>query len=170
MADLIVPHGGLTEPVCCTVAEADRESFLAEAGGLTSVPVSAADLSSVYRFADGTLSPLTGPMTSAQWNQVLQDSTVDSAGSKYAWTIPIALPVTSELAARLSSGQKVALTCPEGNIVGTVDIEDVFKWDKPTYLESVYGTDRTDHPGADMALVNDAELTHLIGGEIKAQK
>ena len=64
MADLIVPHGGLTEPVCCTVAEGDRDSFLAEAGGLTSVPVSAADLSTVYRIADGTLSPLTGPLLS----------------------------------------------------------------------------------------------------------
>jgi sulfate adenylyltransferase len=168
MADLIVPHGGLTEPVCCTVPEAEYESFLAEAGGLTSVPVSAADLSSVYRFADGTLSPLTGPMTSAQWNQVLEDSTVDSNGSKYAWTIPIALPVSSDLAAQLSAGQTVALKCPEGNIVGAVALEDVYEWDKPTYLKSVYGTDRTDHPGADMVLINDAEMTHLIGGAIKA--
>lgn len=168
MADLITPHGGLSEPVCCTVPEAERESFLAEAGGLTSVPVSAADLSSVYRFADGTLSPLTGPMASAQWNQVLEDSTVDSGGSKYAWTIPIALPVTAELAAQLSAGQTVALKCPEGNIVGTVALEDVYEWDKPTYLKSVYGTDRTDHPGADMVLINDAEMTHLIGGAIKA--
>jgi sulfate adenylyltransferase len=168
MADLITPHGGLSEPVCCTVPEAERESFLAEAGGLTSVPVSAADLSSVYRFADGTLSPLTGPMTSAQWNQVLEDSTVDSGGSKYAWTIPIALPVTAELAAQLSAGQTVALKCPDGNIVGAVALEDVYEWDKPTYLKSVYGTDRTDHPGADMVLINDAEMTHLIGGAIKA--
>ncbi|MCH2212883.1 MAG: sulfate adenylyltransferase [Fuerstiella sp.] len=168
MVDLIAPHGGLTEPVCCTVPEADRESFLADAGGLTGVPVSAADLSGVYRFADGTLSPLTGPMTSAQWNQVLQDSTVDSAGDKYAWTIPVALPVTSELAGQLSTGQKVALTSPDGNIVATVDIKDVYEWDKPYYLKSVYGTERTDHPGADMVLVNDAEKTHLIGGEIQA--
>ncbi len=168
MADLIAPHGGLTEPVCCTVPEAGRDAFLASASGLTAVPVSAADLSSVYRFADGTLSPLTGPMTSAQWNQVLEESTVDSSGSKYAWTIPIALPLTSELAGQLSAGQKVALKCPEGNIVGTVDIEDVYEWDKPAYLKSVYGTDRTDHPGADMALVNDADKTHLIGGAIHA--
>ncbi len=168
MADLIAPHGGLTEPVCCTVPEADRESFLAEAGGLTRVPVSAADLSGVYRFADGTLSPLTGPMTSAQWNQVLEESTVDSNGSKYAWTIPIALPVTAELAGQLSAGQKVALTCPNGEIVATVDIEDVYEWNKPAYLQSVYGTERTDHPGADMALVNAADKTHLIGGQIKA--
>ncbi len=32
----------------------------------------------------------------------------------------------------------------------------------------MYGTDRTDHPGADMVLKGDADKTHLIGGEIKA--
>ena len=53
MSDLIVPHGGLSEPVCCTVSESDRETFLAEASELTKVPVSAADLSSVYRIGDG---------------------------------------------------------------------------------------------------------------------
>jgi sulfate adenylyltransferase len=168
MSDLIAPHGGLSEPVCCTVPENEREAFAAEAAGLTKVPVSAADLSSVYRFGDGTLSPLTGPMNSAQWNQVLEDSTVDSEGGKYAWTIPIAFPVTSELAGQLKAGEKVALVCPEGNIVATVDLNDVYPWDKAVYLKSVYGTDRTDHPGADMVLKNDEQMTHLIGGTIKA--
>ena len=55
MSDLIVPHGGLSEPICCTVPAAERDAFQTEAAGLTKVPVSAADLSSVYRIADGTL-------------------------------------------------------------------------------------------------------------------
>ncbi len=168
MAHLIAPHGGLTEPVCCTVPEDEHDDFLAEAADLTAVPVSAADLSTVYRFADGTLSPLHGPMTSAQWNQVLDESVIESGGQKYAWTIPLALPVTAELAGRLSAGCRVALTGPDGSVVGTVDVEDVYEWDKPRYLASVYGTDRTDHPGADMVLVNDAEKTFLIGGRIRA--
>ena len=58
MADLIAPHGGLSEPVCRTVSAADIEAFKAEAAGLTKVSVSAADLSTVYRLGDGTLSPL----------------------------------------------------------------------------------------------------------------
>ncbi|MFN8706527.1 MAG: sulfate adenylyltransferase, partial [Planctomyces sp.] len=98
MSDLIVPHGGLSEPVCCTVGEAEKAAFLAEAQTLTKVPVSLADLSSVYRFGDGTLSPLTGPMNSSEWNQVLTESTVTSGGKKYAWTIPIAFPVDSAVA------------------------------------------------------------------------
>jgi len=167
MSDLIAPHGGLTEPFCCTVPKAERAGFQARAAELKRVPVSVADLSSVYRFADGTLSPLTGPMNSAQWNQVLEDASVDSGGRKYAWTIPISLPVTGELAAQLSAGQTVALDSPAEDIVATLDITDVFSWDKPVYLKSVYGTERTDHPGADMVLINDADRTHLIGGTIR---
>ncbi|HBN75330.1 MAG TPA: sulfate adenylyltransferase [Planctomycetaceae bacterium] len=168
MSDLIPVHGGLSEPVCRTVPAADVESFKSEAASLTKVPMTAADLSSVYRIADGTLSPLEGPMDSATYNRVLDESVIENEGKKYAWTIPISFPVTAELAGKLSSGQKVALTCPEGNLVGTLDISDVFEWDKPRYLKSVYGTERTDHPGADMVLVNDADKTHLLGGTLMA--
>jgi len=168
MTDLIPPHGGLTEPVCCTVSADDMASFKAEAASLPQVPVSAADVSTVYRIADGTLSPLTGPMTSAVYNHVLDEAVVENNGRKYAWAIPLAFPVTSELAATLKAGRKVALTGPDGDVIATLDVEDVFAWDKPRYLQSVYGTERTDHPGADMVLKGDADKTHLIGGTLKA--
>ncbi|HZZ73552.1 MAG TPA: hypothetical protein VFE24_14965 [Pirellulales bacterium] len=167
MADLIVPHGGLSEPVCCTVPAADIEKFKADAAKLTKVPVSDADLSTVYRFGDGGLSPLTGPMDSATYNRVLDQANIEHNGQKYAWTIPLALPVTKEMASSLQPGQKVALTNSSGAIVATLDISDVFEWDKPRYIKSVYLTERTDHPGADMVLKGDADKTHLLGGKIQ---
>src|SRR6516225_8717244 len=148
MADLVPPHGGLTEPVSRTVPAEETAAFRAEAATLSKVPVSAADISSVYRWADGTLSPLVGPMNGAEYNQVLEQSCIERAGKKYAWTIPLALPVTAELARSLKAGQKVALTNPAGEIVATLTISDVFPWNKPKYIKSVYLTDRTDHPGA----------------------
>jgi len=168
MADLIAPHGGLKEPVCCTVPAAEIEAFKAEAAGLPKVAVSSADLSSVYRFADGTLSPLTGPMDKETWDRVLAESVVINNGKKYAWTIPLAFPVTSEVAKTLAKGQKVALTAPSGDIVATLDISDVYPWDKCGYIKSVYGTGRIDHPGADMVIKGDEGKTHLVGGTIKA--
>ncbi len=168
MSQLIAPHGGLSEPVCRTVPLAEQQAFLSDAMGLPQVPVSSADLSTVYRIADGTLSPLTGPMDSATYNRVLDEAYIESNGKKFAWTIPLSFPVTAELASQLSAGQKVALTCPEGQIVGTLEISDVFEWDKMRYLKSVYGTERTDHPGADMVLKGDAAKTHLVGGELRA--
>jgi sulfate adenylyltransferase len=163
---LVPVHGGLAEPVNRTVPADKVATFLKEAAGLVKVPVSAADLSSVYRWADGTLSPLTGPMGSAEFNQVLDHACIERGGKKYAWTIPLSLPVTEALGATLKPGQTVALTNPAGEIVATLTISDIFAWDKPRYLKSVYLTERTDHPGADMVLVNDADKTHLLGGEI----
>jgi len=167
MSQLLPPHGGLSEPVCRTVPEAERAAFLAEAESLAKVPVSAADLSTVYRLADGTLSPLTGPMGKAEYNQVLEQACIERDGKKYAWTIPLAFPVTTELAGQLKPGQQVALTNPAGEIVATLAISDIFEWDKPKYIKSVYLTERTDHPGAKMVLENDADKTHLLGGEIR---
>jgi sulfate adenylyltransferase len=166
MSDLIPPHGGLTELVCRTVAADEIDDFKTKAAGLPQVPVSAADLSTVYRLGDGTLSPLTGPMSSTVYNRVLDESVIESNGKTYAWTIPLSLPVTAETADRLSPRQTVALTAPDGDIVATLDVADVFEWDKPRYLKSVYLTERTDHPGGDMVL-NETDKTHLIGGEIR---
>lgn len=168
MPDLVPPHGGLSEPVCRTVPAEEASTFLAEAAKLPKLSVSAADLSTVYRWADGTLSPLTGPMNHAEYNQVLDHACIERNGKKYAWTIPLALPVTADQAKSLKAGQKVALTNPAGEIVATLEINDVYPWDKPRYLKSVYLTERTDHPGADMVLVNDADKTHLVGGIIRA--
>jgi sulfate adenylyltransferase len=167
MADLIPPHGGLTEPVSCMVAPGDEAALRTEAASLVQVPVSDADLSSVYRFGDGALSPLTGPMDAKTYDRVLDESVIEHQGKKYAWTIPISFPVTSELAAKIKPGQKVALVNSGGTVVAVLDVSDVFGWDKPRYLKSVYGTERTDHPGADMVLKGDADKSHLLGGTLK---
>ena len=167
MADLIPPHGGLTDLVSRTVSEDRIEAFKSEAAGLPKVPVSDADLSTVYRFGDGALSPLTGPMDSTTYNRVLDESCIENGGKRWAWTIPLSLPVSADVASGLSVGQKVALTNSGGEIVATLDVSDVFEWDKPRYLAAVYGTDRTDHPGADMVMVGDADRSHLIGGTIE---
>jgi sulfate adenylyltransferase len=167
MPDLISPHGDLAEPVCCTVDAGQAVAFSAEAAKLPRVPVSDADLSTVYRFGDGALSPLTGPMDSAAYNRVLDEACVVHNGKRYAWTIPLAFPVTAEAAGGLKAGQKVALVNSAGQAVATLAVSDVFPWDKPRYLKSVYQTERTDHPGADMVLVGDADKTHLVGGTIQ---
>ena len=167
MADLIPPHGGLSEPICRTVGANDIAAFKAEAASLPKVPVSAADLSTVYRLGDGTLSPLTGPMNSEAYHRVLDESVVIHNGKKYAWTIPLAFPVTGEMAKTLKSGQKVALVGPDGEVAATLDITDVYPWPKLKYLQSVYLTDRVDHPGASMVIDGDKANSHLIGGEIK---
>jgi len=167
MSGLIPPHGGLTEPVNRTIPQDEISEAKQKASGLKKVPVSDADLSTVYRFGDGGLSPLTGPMNHEAFNRVLDESVFENNGKLYAWTIPLSLPVTKELAAELKTGQEVAIVNSSDETVALLTVSDVFEWDKLRYLKNVYLTDRTDHPGADMVLKQDADKTHLIGGEIR---
>src|SRR5436309_4607036 len=109
MPEMIPPHGGLTEPVNRTVSAEEAADFTRQAASLKKVPVSDADLSSLYRFGDGGLSPLTGPMDSAAFNRVLDDEVVLQENKKYAWTIPIGFPVDKALAGSLKAGETAAL-------------------------------------------------------------
>ena len=106
-------------------------------------------------------------MDSATYDRVLDESVIEHNGKLYAWTIPLALPVTEALAKQLRPGQQAALVNTAGEIVAVLDITDVYPWDKKKYLRSVYLTERTDHPGGDMVLSGDADKTHLLGGTIR---
>src|SRR5437762_3027892 len=88
MHDLTPPHGGLAEPVSLTVPADEVERFRAEAARLPEVPVSDADLSSVYRFGDGGLSPLTGPMDEATYHRVLDEGAIEHGGRLHALPQP----------------------------------------------------------------------------------
>src|SRR5258705_928728 len=122
MPDLIPPHGGLAEPVSLTVPADEAERFRAAAARLPEVPVSDADLSSLYRFGDGGLSPLTGPMDKAAFERVLDEEVILHGGQKFAWTIPISFPADKALAATLKVGETVALANSNSDIVGTLQI------------------------------------------------
>jgi sulfate adenylyltransferase len=165
MPELIPPHGGLSEPVQRTVAAEEAEDFRRRAAALKRVPVSDADLSSLYRLGDGGLSPLTGPMDRATFDGVLDNEVIVRNGKAYAWTIPISFPVDRALAGSLKAGETVALVNGKNEVVGTLAVSDVFPFDKPRYLKSVYGTERTDHPGGHMVLDDPRDV--LLGGEVR---
>jgi sulfate adenylyltransferase len=165
MPDLIPPHGGLSEPVNRTVPAGQVAEFTKQTASLKRVPVSDADLSSLFRFGDGGLSPLTGPMDGATYNKVLVDEVFVRNGKAYAWTIPISFPAAKALAGSLKSGETVALVTFKNEFVGTLKISDIFPWDKTKYIQGVYATERTDHPGGKMVMADERDM--LLGGEVQ---
>jgi sulfate adenylyltransferase len=165
MANLIPPHGGLSNPVDRNVPTEEQAAFRASLSGLPRLPVSDADLSTLYRIGDGGLSPLTGPMDRETFDRVHDEEVIVHGGKKYAWTIPLAFPVSGELAQTLKPGQTVALTNSAGEAVGSLVVKDVYPWDKARYVQGVYGTPRWDHPGGQM--VQNDPRTHLVGGEVR---
>jgi sulfate adenylyltransferase len=163
--DLIAPHGGLTEPIERMVPANEVSAFIADSEKLPSLRVSDADLSTLYRFGDGGLSPLTGPMNKEAFDRVLEAEHIVNDGKKYAWTIPLSFPVAKEERSALKTGSRASLRNEKNEIVGAVDVEDVFPYDKEKYLASVYQTTRHDHPGAKMTLAD--ERDHLVGGSVR---
>src|SRR6516165_9801965 len=109
MPDLIAPHGGLSEPVNRNVATEEAAAFREGLANAPRVPVSDADLSTLYRLGDGGLSPLTGAMDRETYNRVLDEEVIVHGGKKYAWTIPLAFPIDEALAKTIRAGQTVAL-------------------------------------------------------------
>ena len=164
--DLVPVHGGLAAPVDRVVPLKERARFLVEAERLPSIHVLKADVSTVHRIADGTLSPLEGFQREADWHRVLDEGVVLSQGRRYAWGIPLSLPVSDGEARALAKGGSAALRDETGRVVAILDDVEVFAWDKPKYVARVYGTERTDHPGGRM--VTGDERTRLVGGLLRA--
>jgi sulfate adenylyltransferase len=104
-------------------------------------------------------------MDQTTFERVLGDEVLLHEGKAYAWTIPIAFPVERGLAGSLKTGENVALVIGQEEIVGTLLIKDIFPFDKIRYIKSVYGTERTDHPGGRMVLGDPRDL--LLGGEVR---
>jgi len=163
MPDLVPVHGGLNVPVSRTVPLSRRKQFLSEAAALPRIQLTRADLSTVYRIADGTLSPLTGFMDEETWHYVLDHDALDYGFRHYAWTAPIACPISNDEARQLRVGHSAALV-HEGQIVAILRVSNLFEWDKAKHVQGFYGTARTDHPGGHMVM--DDPRTRLAGGEI----
>lgn len=163
--DLVPVHGGLATLVDRSVPFNQKAAFLTETADLPLIRVSTADLSTLYRLADGTLSPLVGPMKKEAFELALREKVVLSEGGRYAWTIPIALPLTDSEAASLDAKNSCAVGTESGEIVAIIQDLEVFDWDKAAYLKAIYGTERVDHPGG--RIVDNDERSKLVGGSIR---
>ncbi|NQT27562.1 sulfate adenylyltransferase [candidate division KSB1 bacterium] len=159
------PHGGCGL-INCIVPENEKDTFLKGLLDAKVYQISDGDLSIFYRIADGVLSPLEGPMNSNEFNQVLEDEVIVRNGKKYAWTIPLAFPIAKADADGLQIGETVLVKNEQGETVGSLEIEDIYPFDKKKYNASVYLTAREDHPGA--RIFKDDLRDYLLGGKIRA--
>jgi sulfate adenylyltransferase len=65
----------------------------------------------------------------------------------------------------LKAGNTVALVNSGNEIVGTLKVSEIFPYPKLPYIKSVYGTERTDHPGARLVMTDPRAI--LVGGEVR---
>ena len=155
---LIPPHGGAL--VHCEVTGDAARALEERARSLPAVTLSSRKLSDLEMLAVGAFSPLEGFMTRHVYRSVVEEMRLPDG---LPWTMPITLDITREAAAALRGGDELALVEPGGAPLATIQIEDVFEYDREREAERVYRTTDAAHPGV-AALYEQGDL--LAGGRV----
>jgi len=155
---LIEPHGGHLVDRMATGQDA---LILAEqAKALPVVRLGMRPLSDLEMIAVGAFSPLSGFMTSADYEGVLHYMRL---ANSLPWSLPVTLSASKE-DAKAWEGRQVTLADEEGNLLAIMDVEEAFEYDKQEEARLAYRTDEEAHPG--VAAVY-AQGDMLIGGPIR---
>jgi len=153
----IRPHGGvLVDRLLTGIA---REQALHESQTLEQIALSETNLCDLEMIATGVLSPLTGFMARADYESVVHQMHLTNG---LPWTIPVTLPISTEQAARIEVGDRVALREGE-RVLAILNVQDKFSYDKQDEAINVYRTDEAAHPGV-ARLYRQGDV--LLGGEI----
>jgi sulfate adenylyltransferase len=139
----IAPHGGTL--VDLLVPEADRARLRDEAANLPKLVVGERELSDLEMLSIGALSPLTGFQDERTYRSILETMHLPDGP---AWTIPVTLSVDEDDVKRIGRAEGVALLASEdGEPLAVLELAEVFKRDKPTEAQAVFGTEDAAHPG-----------------------
>ncbi|WEG12166.1 sulfate adenylyltransferase [Pullulanibacillus sp. KACC 23026] len=138
----ISAHGG--ELINRELTGKEREDALKQAQSLQSLQVSAWTVSDLELIGIGGFSPLTGFMGQADYENVINQTRLDSG---LVWSIPITLGVSTEEADRFNVGESIALKGEDGVIYATLKLEEKYRYNKELEAQNVYGTTDKAHPG-----------------------
>ena len=136
---LIAPHGGRLVD-----RTGPRPAGLEALERITLTPREVSDLDML---AAGALSPLEGFMGRADYEPVVDEMRL--AGG-LPWALPVCLAVE-----RPPRGDRVALVDPGGLLLGTLEVEDVYEYDREREAERCFGTTDDAHPGVARLLRQD---------------
>lgn len=156
---LVQPHGGKLTPVL--VPREQRAEWKAKAEALPVIRMSSRESSDCLMIGMGAFSPLTGFMTQADYEGVINGNHLANG---LAWPLPVTLAVTTEQAASINPGDQLALVDDETGIyVGIITVADKYGYDKVKECKESFFTNDADHPGVQKVM---AQGDVYIGGNI----
>ena len=157
---MIRPHGGVLVDLYLSPSEAEAERK--KARDLKSWDLTARQLCDIELLLNGAFSPLEGFL-----NQRDYESVVDSMrlADGTVWPMPVTLDVTEAFADAVAAGDEIALRDPEGVLIATLAVEDLWRPDKAVEAKGVYGTEDVTHPGVHY-LMHQAHPVYL-GGRLR---
>ncbi len=145
------PHGGKLKELYLNESAAEQEQV--NAGSYPSWDLTERQLSDLDLLTNGAFSPLDGFLTEAQYDGVCQDMRLPEG---VLWPMPICLDVSEKFAESVVVGKRIALRDPEGVLLASMDVEDIYRPDKANEAQQVYGTKDDTHPAV-------AYLMHTAG-------
>ena len=153
------PHGGRL--VNRLVDGHEAADLLARASDLPRVTLDARAAADAELIATGALSPLEGFVRKEEYLSVIRELRLPSGA---LFSIPITLTVPRADAEKISEGKVAALVCPQGDVVGTIAVDEVFELDRELEAKEVYKTTERKHPGVAYLFARGEELG--VGGRI----
>jgi sulfate adenylyltransferase len=114
----------------------------------------------MFNISTGVLSPLTGFMGKADYENVIDNMRL---ADDTPWTIPVLLHVPETFSA--GGRDEVTLVDELGNPVGLLAFEELFTISKKEYAKKVFGTEDEAHPGVAKTM---ASSERAVGGRLKS--
>ena len=136
------PHGGELKELYLTESGAEHEKLAA--GNYPNWNLTDRQLCDIELVLNGAFSPLDGFLSRVAYDSVLAKMRLPSG---LVWPIPITLDVTRDFASSVKEGDRIALRDPEGVLIATMEISDIWEPDKALEARSVFGTEDMHHPG-----------------------
>ncbi len=156
---LIAPHGGRL--VINQADETERLTLEEQARALPRLTLGSRHLADLEMLANGAYSPLTGFMTRADYESVVQHLHLANG---LPWTIPITLATSAEQAAQFKEDSQIALVNDAGEFQAVLTLQEKYSYDKQAEARQVYRTQQDAHPGV-KALYQQGEV--LLGGPVR---
>jgi sulfate adenylyltransferase len=134
-------HGDELKQLYLTESAAEQEKQRAR--DYRSWDLTPRQLSDVELILNGAFSPLEGFLTEAEYDQVVREMRLPSG---VLWPIPITLDVSAEFAGGTSKGEHVALRDPEGVLIATLVVSDIWEPDKAAEARMMAASDGAEAP------------------------
>jgi sulfate adenylyltransferase len=154
------PHGGELKELYLDEAASAAEKL--KARDYVSWDLTDRQVCDIELLLNGAFSPLEGFLTEAEYDGVVDNMRLPSG---VLWPMPITLDVTDAFAAQIGTGDTIALRDPEGVLIATLEVSDLWTPDKAREAAKVFGTEDQKHPAVNY-LMNIAGPVYL-GGKLR---
>ena len=153
-------HGDVLKQLYLSESAAEQEKLRAR--DYRSWDLTLRQLCDIELILNGAFSPLEGFLTEAEYARVVREMRLPSG---VLWPIPVTLDVSVDFAHATSKGDHIALRDPEGVLIATMDVSDIWEPDKAEESTGVFGTPDEQHPGVYYLMHRAGKM--YLGGKLR---